>query len=534
MDKINEALGGIENEIVRAYLGLMENTETPPLFHVWSLLSAAAACMTRRCWFMAGEIRVMPNQFIMLVGAPGVRKSTAVNYARKLVTDIEGIRFAPNSTGGHLQGFVSAMNEQKEHEDEEDKAVSDALLEMGKFNLGAISPDLEDALTPTHVMNRSALYVAEGELTGFLGKKQDTFINFLGDMWDKSDAMSHIYQIKREKLEVKLPCVNMIGGITPVHITSYLPVEAIGQGFTSRIILVYSALRKKIPWPEPLDAATLVKMKKIMRWIFESKEGPFEVGPGVKDRIISLYSYRVKIEDARFIHYMERRQSHLLKAAMALCALRMDNTVTVADIDDAHLLLSLTELSMTEALGEYGLTPMALARTRIGDLLRRSEEPMTLQRVLMACGSDLSRSDITRALVEMTMAEQIVEVTLRDGNGAQTTGFAWPMERNPFTKGMTVQVDYLVKEQVGGISKSENRTTLENGLDVQRTGGFKPPQASPARATGMSLSPELEKRLSGMSDSAPDTGLNGSLAEQGFATVQDKLNAVIAKQRRLH
>jgi len=524
MDKISDALGKLENETVRVYLHLMRNTESPPLFHVWSLLSAASACMTRRCWFPLGQLKVMPNQYIMLVGAPGVRKSTAVNFARKLVEEIEGIRFAPNSTGGHLQGFIAAMNEMQERQEAEDHGLNEAIDQMDNFNLGALAPDLEDELAPTHVMNRSALYVAEGELTGFLGKKQDTFINFLGDMWDKSGELQHVYQIKREKLTVRLPCVNMIGGITPVHITSYLPIEAVGQGFTSRIMLVYSDYRKNVPWPEPLDEDTVRQVKKIMRWIFEVKEGPFEIGENVKDRIIELYSFKPKIEDARFIHYAERRQSHLLKAAMALCAIRMDNVVSVADVNDAHNLLLLTELKMIESLGEYGLTPMALARTRIGDLLRRHEEPMTLQRVLMACGSDLNRADITRALTEMTLTGQVIEVKLRDANNAQTTGFARPMDKNPFSKGQMVDVEYLVKDQDGSKSAGGN-SARKSGVSTLQIDDAQPPERPILRA-------EMRNKLAKLPEAGEaDTG-GKSLAEQGFASVQDKLNKIINLTRR--
>jgi hypothetical protein len=532
MNSTDDALAKIRNPVVAAYLDLMNNTETPPIFHVWSLLSAASACMTRRCWFDMGAVKIMPNQFIMLVGAPGVRKSTAVNFAKELVKEIYGIRFAPNSTGGHLQGLLAAMSEGQEKEAEEDKYFDDTTGALAKIDLQLLGEAAEIELAPTHVMNRNALYVTEGELSSFLGKKQDAFINFLGDMWDKSGSLEHTYQIKREKITVKLPCLNMIGGITPTHITSYLPVEAVGQGFTSRVMLVYSEQRKHVPWPEPLDPARLTEFKQIMRWIFETKEGAFEYTPAAKAAIIRLYGYKVRIEDARFIHYMERRQAHLLKVAMALCAVRTDNIITDEDVEDAHELLVATEAKMTESLGEYGLSPMALARARISELLKRADGAMAVHRIVLAVGSDINRSETLRALEDMSQSGLIVQVTLRDINDAVTTGFAWPRQSNPFRQNQTVDVPYLVRDEIAEGRKPTEKSglnKLSDTLSKERDVEPSPPLVAPKRE----LPQEMRATLAAMKPAVDPESVGGppTLAEQGHATVADKLKAFLARRK---
>ena len=512
MSRISEKLSGLNNETLRAWLKLVRETETPPLFHAWSLVSAASACLTRRCWFNLGAIKVMPNQYVLLVGPPGVRKSTAISLVRDLVSDVQGIRFAPNSTAGRLQGLLAAFKGRREGNEAEDE-VSEVLEAAGRINFGVEEDERhEENLGSTHVLNRHALYVAEGEFTTFSGMKMDEFIDFLGDMWDKSGADEFEYSLKREVMRIGLPCMNIIGGITPMHITSYLPPQAIGQGFTSRVILVYEDEAKSNAWPEPLDEQGMKDFKKIMRFIFESMEGPFQIEQGVKQRVIELYSYRPAIEDARFIHYTQRRQAHMLKVAMALAALRLSMEVTVADIDDAHALLVLAEARMSESLGEYGLSPVALAQTRIKEYLRNCHEPISQSRLLMACGSDVAKADFGRALMALVETNSLIEVKLRDPQGLVRTGYAWPRQVNPFKQHDTITVEYLHDEIAGGATKRATKSI--DHLASAFNGA--PPEAK---------IPEVN-----LPDQITAVAETLTLAAQGFTSIADKIASFTSRK----
>ena len=509
MSKTKNKLEGLHNETIRAWLHLVRDTETPPLMHAWALISAASACMTRRCWFNLGSIKVMPNQYVLLVGPPGVRKSTAISLVRDLLSDVQGLRYSPNSTAGRLQGLLSAFKG-REAKSEADSDIDAAVMDsIGKVDFG-IGEEAEEDLGSTHVLNRHALYVAEGEFTTFTGMKMDEFINFLGDMWDKSGADQFEYSLKREVIRIGLPCLNMIGGITPMHITTYLPPQAIGQGFTSRVIMVYEDETKSIAWPEDLDKETFAEFRKLMVYIFEAMEGPFAIEPGVKERVIQLYDYRIGIDDARFIHYSQRRQAHMLKVAMALAALRTSMTVTVNDINDAHTLLAMAEARMAEALGEYGLSPVALAQTRIKEVLRNSLEPMSQSRLLMACGSDVNKNDFGRALFTLMETNQLIELKLKDPTGLLRVGYAWPRGDNPFKQAQTVEVDYPLDESAAAAA------SRKRGPRLAHLAGAFTESDEEARVPHVELPP----------NSIPVTGYL-TLAEQGHATIADKISAFI-------
>src|SRR3546814_7561015 len=56
------------------YMAMVEDTESPRLFHLWSAITGAAAALGRRCFFQLGPITVYPNHYTLLVGTPASRK----------------------------------------------------------------------------------------------------------------------------------------------------------------------------------------------------------------------------------------------------------------------------------------------------------------------------------------------------------------------------------------------------------------------------------------------------------------------------
>lgn len=509
MDNATKAIMQLSNPVLKKYLDMLKDTESPPIFHAWALLSATSACMTRRCWFTAGSLTTMPNQFIMLVGPAGVRKSTALKFSKKILEGIP-IRYSPNSTGGRLQGLVASMGGLHDSKvSEEDKAINEAMEAAGGLNFGIDQDELKDPLADLHILQRAAMYVAEGELVGFLGMKMDEFITFLGDMWDKAGEDHFEYTLKRESVKLHKPCLNIIGGITPAHIINFLPAQAIGQGFTSRVIMVYADQAKRIAWPEDIPDESFNMFRRILRHVFDTFDGAFNYTPGVRKVVEELYDYHVDIDDVRFIQYASRRQAHMFKVAMALAALRMEMTINEADIRDAHALLVATELRMAESLGEYGLDKAALAKVRITEALRHAPEPLSIQRLVIACGSDVPRPEINRAAYQMAQDGVIVEVRLNDPSGAVKTGYVWPSAMNPFKRHEDVAISYYLEGHESAAPKTK-RSKLQEAVNAL---------SAPQQVPDTSDLPEtIVTELIGTT----------TLAAQGFNSVADKLKAIVA------
>ena len=73
------------------YMHFAGGNEAPKIYHLWSALSALSATIGKRVRFDLGYFPIMTNMYVVLVGSPGVAKTTAMNIAKNLVRDLKDI-----------------------------------------------------------------------------------------------------------------------------------------------------------------------------------------------------------------------------------------------------------------------------------------------------------------------------------------------------------------------------------------------------------------------------------------------------------
>lgn len=371
----------LHNETIKKYLRLVAKTEPPILHHIWSLVSMMSANLGRRCWFEFGPMPILPNQYILLVGDPGVRKSTAMGLAKKLIKGNGSIRLAPDDTGGQRQGLITAMLDQTE-----DVASMLEGLEGVDEDVSPVTVDPED---------RHTMYCFASEFASFIGQGSYEMVTFLTKMWDGED---HNYTLKNSKAVLEKPLLNLLGGTTPTALATSLPMEVVGQGFLSRVVLVYAESSMKIARPEPLAEQPLAELREIFNYVANNFSGPFKETKAASSLLDSLYLKEHKIEDTRFVYYQTRRHTHLIKLVMAMAALRGSQEIITEDVEDAEELLSLTESAMPNALGEFGLSPLGLARQKLLDFINQSPDPFTANNLWSLMQRDMKMVDFTQTL----------------------------------------------------------------------------------------------------------------------------------------
>lgn len=352
------------------YMKMVEDTESPRLFHVWAALSAVSASLGRRCYLPFGPMVIYPNQYILVVGNPGTRKSTAVGFMKKVLKDSTGIRFAPQDTSGQRQGMVTAMQSRQSDKillDGVDLAAADN--SMGALTLAEISEVvIEEEEAFAHEADRHHMMIVASEFSRFIGQNNIAMLEFLTTMWDGDD---YEYQLKNTLTELKNPLLNMIGATTPTSIALSMPPAAGGQGFLSRVILVYGARKyKSVPRPSAPDADLVLKVKNVINRSYYELDGPIQETDDARAYSESLYDYGLEISDSRFGYYNERRYTHLIKLAMSLCAARGDSRIVRDDYEEAHRILRATERGMPDALGEFGMNPLAQLKQSILENVR--------------------------------------------------------------------------------------------------------------------------------------------------------------------
>lgn len=398
------------SDFLNLYLQYVEDTESPRIFHLGAILTGVAASLGRRLYFPFGITNIYPNMYTILVGPPGARKSTTGSIVNKLLKEYTGVKFAPDDTGGQRQGLLMAMS----GEEVESQAL-EALIDSGATatmegieQAGSIKLNLGNP-ADTHVM-----YAFASEFTTLIGDKSTSMLTFLIRMWDGDD---YRYRIKSEDKVLHSPLMSILGCTTTTQIVAAMPEEAMGQGFMSRLMIMFARDKyKSVPRPRPFDPALEREIGNTLSHIFYNLVGPMEEERDAALYLDKLYTQEVKINDTRFIYYCERRHTHLIKLTMAVCATRGSKRITIADIEDALAILRAAELGMPEALGEFGLSPIAKAKQRLVEFLQSAKQAISADVLWVIMQKDMrSPLDFQSALSDLSNAKKIKLVQTDQG-----------------------------------------------------------------------------------------------------------------------
>lgn len=389
----------ITNPFIRHHLSYVADTEPPKIFHVWSAIACLGGCMGRHIFLETGIGNTYGNQYVLLVGPPGTRKNTAIRMPTTLMQQATKVRFAPDDTGGQRQGLITALTEGYDDIDTAD--IIDASL----------NGDSDDY---NQDVNAHVMFVKATEFGSFLGQNSLDLTRFLIKMWDGED---YTYRLRSGIYVIKEPLLSMLSGTTPTDIATLLPPEAMGQGFMSRCILVYAPHKEKEVPPSRirLDRTHEQPLMDIFAHAWYTLRGPMAITPAAVRLLDIYYMYEAKMQDTRFIYYMERRQTHLQKLAMTLAVGRKDMTITEQDVAEAHAILCETELRMPDALGEYGLSPVALAKQKMLEYLRYANEPISEKVLWAVMQRDMRLVDFKNAISALINANKIVAMDTHHG-----------------------------------------------------------------------------------------------------------------------
>lgn len=374
-----------------------EGTESTPQNIRWSFLSAAAACLGRRVYLPFGHQTIYPNLYVFLVGAPATRKSSAIKIAQKLIADAGYTKFAFERTS--REKFLMDFEEGFENLDS-----------MGKFD---VMKALDTEMAPTESTVREC-YICADEFVEFIGMKNYSFLNLLTKLFDNHS--NYPERLKNSKsVMIPNPTINILGGLTPASLSLVLPPEMVGQGLTSRLLLIdCGKIPKKITFPNAPDILIGKELIEGMQRLMNLKGEVKISGPSRKllDRIYQTYP---PLPDARLQHYCSRRFSHLLKLCVIFSALRGTLIITDEIVEQANTILSYTEATMHLALGEFGDAKNSAAMQKVMEVLKEANEPLGPLELWEAVSTDLSRfSALNEILMNLLGAKKILQVTHED------------------------------------------------------------------------------------------------------------------------
>lgn len=296
-------------------------TEAPHAFVIWSAISVISAVLKKKVWIDRGTYLVYPNQYIVLVGPPGVGKGTAVHPAHAFIKD-----YKPE-----LSNYLS------------DRVTAPKIIEK-----------LADGFQTQSVIGGAIVVSKEStavlmamELATFLGSS-DWMTSFLCQTWDQNKFE---YGTKNKGSNViDDMCVSLIGACTPDFIRKINghanASDAVNGGFTARTIFVFANEKSKdLPWPVALKNRKNVEFPKGSKNFKTGQEiindlrhdleqvaklhGQFDLNDEARTIWQDWYlKVRIKDEDSDVVrHFKSRQPGHVLKVAMCLSAASNDSLV---------------------------------------------------------------------------------------------------------------------------------------------------------------------------------------------------------------
>lgn len=374
----------MDENFIDLYLAYASDNEVPTFFHRWAALAGVGAYLGRDFYFKLGAFDINPNMYCMLIGSPGTRKSTAIKLFKNILTKTGYSTIAAEKTS--KEKFLMDLSGQEFPEWSANGIQSPA----------AKTPDMETLLDmkawgeQDDSKANAEMFIAADEFNNFIGNGNLEFISLLGELWDYNGAYK--VRVKNSKsFDIQNPTVSILGGNTPTGFNAAFPPEALGQGFFSRLILIYGEPSgKKIPFPTvPPENATQFLVSKLKE-IKSKVSGEATLTPGAKSLLEKIYNSYRGIDDVRFESYTNRRFTHLLKLCLVGAAVRYSNEISEDDVSFANTVLTYTEHLMPLALGEFGRSRHSEVAHKVMQFLDGFYgEPKTIQDIFAQVHNDV-------------------------------------------------------------------------------------------------------------------------------------------------
>ncbi len=315
---------------ITGWMSFVDNTEPPDCFKQWVAISIIAATLQRKCSLNLGHLVLYPNMFVILIGPPGSRKTTAMDPGRDILMQ-KGIKLSADAT------------------------TKEALIRALRMSSTSVS-----SLATGETVGHASLTIFSPELTVFLGYDNLQLMTYLNNWWDCQDPWE--YDTKDTELRDFIPAVwvNLIGATTPEILQTALPTESIGLGFTSRVIFVHAyKIGKVVAMPFISEEA-----KKLRVDLFADLEriyllsGEFKY---TKDFVNDWTDWRYDqvehppFKDSKLAGYTSKRPAHILKLCMVVSASEGNSMeISGRTLSRAIDILARTERSMPNVFSGYG------------------------------------------------------------------------------------------------------------------------------------------------------------------------------------
>lgn len=185
---------------------------------------------------------------------------------------------------------------------------------------------------PDGPLEYNSMVIAADELGTFIHKYDKEMVDGLSAFYDP-DPYGQNRRGRDIKIKIKSPQLNILCGSTPSNLMELMPEGAWGQGFTSRIIMVFSDERSV---GDDFAAVTRDLSPELIHdlGIINGLHGEFKVTEDYRN-LVNLWRQSGELPapaHPKLIHYNTRRRVHLYKLSM-VAAIDRSNTLLLTRED---------------------------------------------------------------------------------------------------------------------------------------------------------------------------------------------------------
>lgn len=202
-------------DILQGFMDFTEGMPTPEIFRLWSGITLISGALERRVWLETSRSLLYPNLYVLLVAPPAVGKSIAIKEVSSFWYGTKKFHLAPsNATKASLVDCIARADGKR--------LVNGNLVEY--HSLLAASSEF-GVMVPAHDLE---------------------FLSVLTDIYDCPTSYSEERRsLGNKQVDIVNPQLTFIAGTQPAYMATMMPEEAWGQGFTSRLIMVYASTGPK-------------------------------------------------------------------------------------------------------------------------------------------------------------------------------------------------------------------------------------------------------------------------------------------------
>ena len=431
---------------IKKYYDYTKETEPPTNYHVWTMVSTLSALLGRKCYIPQGVFTIYPNLYIVLVGSPGMKKSSAMNIGKNLLRTIKDFPLAPASMT--REAMLASLQQN-------DCRFTASNVEMSFHQVSAFVTELQEFIGGKH--------------------RNQSMIDILTAIWDEPTYEYHT--INRDPIRIDQPYVTLLACCTTDWLNEKLKASIISEGLARRMIFVYEEHRSKyVPFPT-------LSQEQALAWVDledEAKKlraitGRFSFTDDAREYWEQLYikiQQEAETKDIFLQHYWTTKHVLMIKVAMCLSAvLRGDKMIDMALLKIVHAMFNDFERNLPVLFKAMGRNELKSHEDKIEEFIAKAgNSGRVMSEIANEFARDLTVLEVQSLLESLTIRKKI-QPNMANSSWVSTSALEKTVASNLFDlllsyqpstpelthkKAQPIELDRLCSKEVQALIKSNN------------------------------------------------------------------------------